>query len=327
MATEVTSAKAARVSRGASDASGGLGTGDSALDENTGGTPVIRRGMRTIARLVGIGVWIVTCCVPAFGDVGEVRVIVRGDDMGVAQAINEACIKAYREGIVRSVEVIVPGAWFLDAVRLAKENPELDVGVHLCLTSEWDYCKWRPLTRGASLVDADGYFYRATKQRGDLPGNSGFLDAKPKVEEVEAELRAQIEMAKKHIPRISHVSVHMYTVRSSPEIEAVARKLAKEYGLKFDDDGMKRAVYWGGTNPEAHAKRLVARLAELGAGTHLIITHPGLNTPELRGFGNNGAWDVAEERAATTEALTSKLVREAVKERGMRVIGYREVGK
>src|SRR5205814_2520963 len=132
-------------------------------------------------------------------------------------------------------------------------------GVHLCLTSEWDRCKWRPLTHGASLVTADGYFYPATSQRPDLPPNSGLENAKPKLEEVEAELRAQIELAKKFIPRISHVSAHMYTVRSSPQIEAVARKVAKEYGLKFDDDGVKRAVYWGGTNPEVHAKRLVAR--------------------------------------------------------------------
>src|SRR5437763_12588465 len=113
--------------------------------------------MRTIARFVGIGLVIAMCAAPAFADAAnEVRIVVRGDDMGVAQAINEACVKAYREGIVRSVEVIVPGAWFLDAARLLKENPELDVGVHLCMTSEWDYCKWRPLTHGASLVDGDG---------------------------------------------------------------------------------------------------------------------------------------------------------------------------
>ena len=51
---------------------------------------------------------------------GEIRLLVRGDDMGAAQAVNEACILGAREGIVRSVEVIVPGPWFLDAVRLLK---------------------------------------------------------------------------------------------------------------------------------------------------------------------------------------------------------------
>src|SRR3982751_1129935 len=93
---------------------------------------------------------------------GEIRLVVREDDMGVAQAVNEACIQCYREGIARSVEVIVPGPWFLDAVRMLKENPGLDVGVHLCLTSEWARVKWRPITRAPSLVDPDGYFFPTT---------------------------------------------------------------------------------------------------------------------------------------------------------------------
>ena len=75
---------------------------------------------------------------------GEIRLLVRADDMGAAQAVNEACIKSYKDGIVKSVEVIVPGPWFPDAVRLLKEHPDLDVGVHLALTSEWERVKWRP---------------------------------------------------------------------------------------------------------------------------------------------------------------------------------------
>src|SRR5271165_6868571 len=104
---------------------------------------------------------------------GEIRLLVRADDMGVAQSVNEACIKSYKEGIVRSVEVIVPGPWFLDAVRLLKENPDLDVGVHLTLTSEWERVKWRPLTNAPSLVDADGYFRPMTMQRPDFPPGTG----------------------------------------------------------------------------------------------------------------------------------------------------------
>src|SRR5215471_5353577 len=147
-----------------------------------------------------------TCFSPALARTGlaqdgEIRLLVRGDDMGVAQSVNEACIHSARDGIVRSVEVIVPGPWFLDAVRLLKENPDLDVGVHLCLTSEWERVKWRPLTRGASLADENGYFFPMTGKRADFPPNTSFLDAKPKPDEVEAELRGQIEMLKKHIPR------------------------------------------------------------------------------------------------------------------------------
>lgn len=82
-----------------------------------------------------------------------IELLVREDDMGVAEATNEACIRCYQKGIARSVEVIVNGAWFLDAARLLRDNPGLDVGVHLCLTSEWERCKWRPLTNAPSLAD------------------------------------------------------------------------------------------------------------------------------------------------------------------------------
>ena len=66
------------------------------------------------------------------------RLIVRADDMGFSHSGNAAAIKTYKEGIVRSVEVLVPSPWFPEAVQLLKENPGVDVGIHLTLTSEWD---------------------------------------------------------------------------------------------------------------------------------------------------------------------------------------------
>ena len=58
--------------------------------------------------------------------------------MGAAHGINVATIDAYKRGVLTTTNVIVPGPWFLEAARLLKENPGLDVGVHLALTSEWD---------------------------------------------------------------------------------------------------------------------------------------------------------------------------------------------
>jgi predicted glycoside hydrolase/deacetylase ChbG (UPF0249 family) len=177
---------------------------------------------------------------------GEIRLVVRGDDRGVAQAVNEACIRSYKEGIVRSVEVIVPGPWFLDAVRLLKENPGLNFGGHLTLTSEWDRVKWRPLTQASSLVDADGYFRPMTRQRPDFPPDTGFVDTNPKPEEVERELRARIEMARRHLDgRVSHVSSHMFAARATPALRALTERLAREYGLRMDDVGLKFAGMFG----------------------------------------------------------------------------------
>ena len=84
-----------------------------------------------------------------------VRLIVQGDDMSAAHGINTATICACKDGTLRSTNVIVPGPWFLAAVQLLNDNPGLDVDVHLCLTSEWERVKWRPLTHAPSLADAE----------------------------------------------------------------------------------------------------------------------------------------------------------------------------
>jgi hypothetical protein len=87
------------------------------------------------------------------------RLIIRGDDMGFSHAGNTGIIECFRNGIETSIEVLVPSPWFPEAVQLLKENPTVDVGIHLTLTSEWDNVKWRPLTDCPSLKDPDGYFY------------------------------------------------------------------------------------------------------------------------------------------------------------------------
>ena len=74
------------------------------------------------------------------------RLIVRGDDMGYTHSGNEALIKCFKEGIETSVEVIVPSPWFTEAVKLLKQNPKLDFGIHLAITSEWEDLNGRPLT-------------------------------------------------------------------------------------------------------------------------------------------------------------------------------------
>ena len=95
----------------------------------------------------------------------EIRLIVKGDDMAAGHGINVATIDAYKRGVLTTTNVIVPGPWFPEAVRLLKDNPGLDVGVHLALTSEWENVKWRPLTHAGSIVDADGYFFPIVQQR------------------------------------------------------------------------------------------------------------------------------------------------------------------
>src|SRR5882762_3291634 len=100
------------------------------------------------------------------------RLIVRGDDMGYTHSGNEAIIRSYKDGIEKSVEVIVASPWFPEAVKLLQQNPGIDVGVHLAITSEWDNIKWRPLSDCPSIVNADGYFYPMVSPNKNYPGQS-----------------------------------------------------------------------------------------------------------------------------------------------------------
>jgi chitin disaccharide deacetylase len=259
---------------------------------------------------------------------GEIALLVRADDMGAAQAVNQACIKTYKDGIVKSVEVIVPGPWFLDAVRLLKENPDLDVGVHLALTSEWERVKWGPLTKAPGLVDGDGYFRPMTRQRPDFPPDTGFLDAKPKLEEVERELRAQIELALRHLgKRVSHVSSHMFAARANPELQALTERLAQEYGLRLEDAGVKFAGGFGNSSfsAEQREKALVELLEKLQPGQWLLLEHPAFDTPEMRSIGHKGYENVAADRAAVTQAFTSARVKEVIARRRIRLLSYADL--
>ena len=129
-----------------------------------------------------------------------IRLIIMADDLGAAEAVNSATFAAQRDGVVTTSNLIVPGPWFPQAVRLAKENPTFDIGIHLALTSEWSDVKWRPLTGGRSFCDEDGYFAPFVWPNPKAGVGRSLRELKVDLVEAEAELRAQIELAKRHVP-------------------------------------------------------------------------------------------------------------------------------
>ena len=54
------------------------------------------------------------------------ELVIRIDDMGALHSVNVASIDTYQNGIAKSVEVLVVGSWFPEAVKMLKENPGLD---------------------------------------------------------------------------------------------------------------------------------------------------------------------------------------------------------
>jgi chitin disaccharide deacetylase len=281
--------------------------------------------MKKLLAYLLLTVWITGS---AFSQQNSARLIIRGDDMGYSHAGNEALIKASKEGIQTSIEVIVPSPWFPEAVKMLNENPTIDVGIHLAITSEWDNVKWRPLSDCPSLKDPDGYFYPMIWPNKNYPGLA--VKENPwKLEDIEKEFRAQIELALKKMPRISHVSAHMGCSRIDESVVALTKRLVREYNIGIDMEalGVKGIGYDGPHKTlEEKIQSFTKMLDKLEPGkTYLFVDHPGLDSPELRAIHHIGYEDVATDRQGVTSLWTSPQIKDAIAKRGILLISYKDL--
>jgi predicted glycoside hydrolase/deacetylase ChbG (UPF0249 family) len=152
-------------------------------------------------------------------------VVLRLDDIGMNHSVNMAVEKVAATGMPFSVSVLFVAPWYQEAVDILKKNPQITVGVHLALNSEWRGYRWGPVLGKAgvpSLVDSVGYL---------RPSVEDFLHSKYDLGEVERELDAQIQRALKSGLKIDYVDFHMGTAAATPELRAIVERLAKKHGL------------------------------------------------------------------------------------------------
>lgn len=150
--------------------------------------------------------------------------IVHADDLGMAHSINDATVKAFASGLVNSGSIMIPCSWVPEIAEFARNNPQADLGLHLTLTSEWKYYRWGALsekTRVSSLVDDNGYLFPTESE----------ASARAKVQEVEFEIRAQVERAKKLGITPTHLDSHMGTLYQTKELFDLFLKVARENKL------------------------------------------------------------------------------------------------
>lgn len=187
---------------------------------------------------------------------GERLVVVHADDVGMNHGANKAFVELYRSGICTAGSIMVPCPWFPEIARMARENPDLDVGVHLTLNADMAPYRWRPLTGpGRGLTDPDGFFWA------EMPDVR--LHADP--EAVEQELRAQIETALAAGIDVTHLDCHMGTAMM-PEFVTIYERLGAEFRLPLllmrDFSTFSAMAYAGpaGTGPfDAALARAAAR--------------------------------------------------------------------
>ena len=160
---------------------------------------------------------------------GAKVVVPHQDDVGMCHGANVAFAELANRGFITCGSVMVTCPWFREAADIAVARPDLDLGVHLTLTSEWQHYRWRPLTgarQASGLVDADGYMWRTVK----------LVREHAVPEAVEAELRAQIDAALAAGIDVTHLDAHMGAAHA-PEFAAIYYRLGREYGLPVSSLG------------------------------------------------------------------------------------------
>jgi predicted glycoside hydrolase/deacetylase ChbG (UPF0249 family) len=167
------------------------------------------------------------------------QLLIRLDDIGMNHSVNMAMEQVAKTGMPFSASVQFACPWYQEAVAILKKNPQISVGVHLTLTSEWRYYRWGPvLGKEAvpSLVDGVGYFRQST---GDF-AKGGY-----KMDEVERELSAQIGRAQASGLKITYIDPHMGVALSTPAMRALTEKLAHKYKLAISP--LSTVSYFGET--------------------------------------------------------------------------------
>jgi len=146
--------------------------------------------------------------------------IVNADDFGASEEVNEAVIRAFKEGVLTSASLMVTGAAAEQAVKLAKENPGLGVGIHLVTVVGRSVL---PQSEIPTLVDRDGNF----SNNPTAAGLKYFFMPRAR-RELRKELAAQFEKFHATGLRLSHIDGHLHL-----QIHPVIFNAALELGLKY----------------------------------------------------------------------------------------------
>jgi chitin disaccharide deacetylase len=251
------------------------------------------------------------------------QLVVNADDFGFTRDVNQGIIEAHQHGILTAATIMANAAAFDDAVRLARENPALDLGAHLVLVGG------RSLSANALLPAGIPQLLAAIAAR------------RIRIYE---ELSAQVRRMMDAGLRLSHVDTHKHTHLAPPVLDAVAR-LAEEFKITW----VRRATSGGLRLLRARFHRVLARhhcrttdhfagfqitgrfrtpelaalIRSLPEGSTEFMCHPGRCTEELR----SARTRLKESRQQELAALVAPETRRALEEAGVELVNYRALDR
>jgi predicted glycoside hydrolase/deacetylase ChbG (UPF0249 family) len=271
--------------------------------------------------------------------------IIHMDDIGMCQASISAFADLVEYGLISSGATMVPCPWFSATAEFCRQNPLVDMGVHLTLNSEWDSYRWAPISTSdpeSGLIDQEGYFHRRQPEVHEQAESNA----------VQKELKAQLERASSAGIDVTHVDTHMGTVahpkfisgyvqlaiehRLPPMIlrkeqagyetlgmDPYSASFAAQFVLQLEEQGfplLDQLIALELDSPNDRIEQAIAALEDLPEGiTHFII-HPSKDTPELRAITSDWA-----SRVADYQAFTSTRLKDYIRNSGIQIIGYRSL--
>ena len=244
----------------------------------------------------------------------HIRLVTRGDDAGSCESANVAIRQAARHGVLRNVSVMAPGPAFEAAVPLLKSLPKtVCLGLHVTLNAEWETVKWGPLLprdQVPTLVDGQGHF-------GPTPAETQAHGAR--VEEMLAEIEAQLAHLRRAGLTIGYIDEHMRVSWPWPELRAGIAEIARQEGL-VDAHGLPGLPDAGGSEGmDSFLKSLEAA----PPGVYVHVTHPGWDDDDMRRF--DGTGQVARWRDADRRLLTDPDLPAAFAALNVEVIRYTDL--
>ncbi len=255
-------------------------------------------------------------------DANRIPVLIRCDDIGMCHAVNVAAKEVLDKGFPVSMSVMVPCPWFTEAAALLKNYPNVSVGIHLTLNSEWKQYRWGPVAGAKavpSLVDSLGHFF---------PSRSALFNNNPSLAEIEMELRAQIDKALEAGLKLDYLDHHMSAAVQTPETRAILEKLAAEYKLsisRYYDEQQVEGWYFTPPAGKKDSMLYNFRMMKPG-GTKLFVLHIGLDTPEMNAMEDANPWgpkDMSLHRNAEFKALISPEFQQLLHDPKYRVVNYK----
>ena len=272
--------------------------------------------------------------------------IVHADDVGMCHSVNMATIDALKQGMVTCGSIMVPCPWFPEIAAYCREHPEVDLGLHLTFTAEWQHYRWAPLAphpEVPGLLDGEGFMWHGEDETA--------RHATP--EEIEKELRAQIERAVQFGVKPTHMDSHMGTLFTRPDFFTVYIKLADEYDIpplvvEYREElaahlgpgmadafrtmvdvvkgkgfpALDRIIPDVGGTFETKKEHYERALRSLEPGVTEIIVHLGYADNELKAITNS-----ARMRQLDYDVFTAPSTKKLIDELGIKLIGWKELKK